>query len=68
MSSADGAPAQVAANKCYGGYTRRYKHSSRVLGCEMNFTIFFPPGSEDTSGHKVPVLYYLSGDLLLCMA
>eukprot|EP00775_Hariotina_reticulata_P002117 gene2117-2436_t len=59
--SADSAPQQVAANKCFGGYTRRYKHSSSVLGCNMNFTIFFPPGSEGNSGNKVPVLYYLSG-------
>jgi S-formylglutathione hydrolase len=42
----------------FGGYNRRYKHTSSSLGCDMTFSIYFPPGAD--SG-KVPVLYYLSG-------
>eukprot|EP00879_Flechtneria_rotunda_P012056 GHRR01012591.1.p1 GENE.GHRR01012591.1~~GHRR01012591.1.p1 ORF type:complete len:151 (+),score=34.79 GHRR01012591.1:716-1168(+) len=59
------APEQVSANKCCGGYNRRYKHSSSVLGCDMTFTIYFPPGVDPASssppGSKVPVIWYLSG-------
>lgn len=51
-------PQQLASNKQYGGFNRRYKHPSTLLGCDMNFTVFFPPTSDQK---KVPVLYYLSG-------
>jgi S-formylglutathione hydrolase len=45
-------------NKHFGGWNRRYKHSSQVLGCDMNFTVYFPPAAEQG---KVPVVWYLSG-------
>lgn len=50
-------PEQQSANKVFGGWNRRYKHRSQVLGCEMTFTVFFPP----SSAQKLSVLYYLSG-------
>lgn len=48
----------IAENKCYGGRQLRYAHTSRVLGCEMNFSIYLPPQAEKG---KVPVVYWLSG-------
>lgn len=43
----------------FGGVNRRYRHRSPLLGCDMAFTVFFPPApaQQQTS----PVLYYLSG-------
>lgn len=49
----------IKANKMFGGFVRRFKHTSQELGCAMNFTVFFPPAA--ASGSKVPVVYYLSG-------
>jgi S-formylglutathione hydrolase len=49
---------KVAENKCYGGRQLRYAHTSKVLGCEMNFSIYLPPQAEQG---KVPVVYWLSG-------
>ncbi|EFJ40293.1 hypothetical protein VOLCADRAFT_99938 [Volvox carteri f. nagariensis] len=49
---------EISANRHYNGYNRRYKHRSTVLGCDMTFTVYFPPAAETG---KVPVLYYLSG-------
>lgn len=48
----------VSANKCFGGQQLRLKHSSKVLNCEMNFSIYLPPQAE--SG-PVPLLFWLSG-------
>ncbi|KAG2482418.1 hypothetical protein HYH03_018653 [Edaphochlamys debaryana] len=49
---------EISANKQFGGWNRRYKHKSKSLGCDMTFTVYFPPAA--ASG-KVPVLYFLSG-------
>ncbi|GFR45590.1 hypothetical protein Agub_g6985 [Astrephomene gubernaculifera] len=49
---------EISVNRQFGGYNRRYKHRSTVLGCDMTFTVYFPPVAENG---KVPVLYYLSG-------
>jgi len=49
----------VSSNKSFGGWHRRYRHRSEVLGCDMIFAIFVPPQAE--GGRKVPVLYWLSG-------
>ena len=53
---------QLAANKCTGGSQQRFRHHSAVLGCDMTFSVFLPPQSENA---PVPVLYWLSG--LTCM-
>ncbi|CAL5228953.1 g12185 [Coccomyxa viridis] len=47
------------AAKIFGGWNRRYKHTSDVLGCDMTFTVFFPPAA--TESKPAPVLYFLSG-------
>ncbi|MFP1681643.1 S-formylglutathione hydrolase [Alloalcanivorax sp. C16-1] len=48
----------VSANKSFGGWLKRYKHQSKVLGCEMVFAIFLPPAAEE---RDVPLLWWLSG-------
>ncbi|KAL3695204.1 hypothetical protein R1sor_009280 [Riccia sorocarpa] len=50
-------PTEIAKNKHFGGFNKRYKYQSRTLGCVTTFTIYFPPAAEK----KVPILYYLSG-------
>ena len=50
---------EVSSVRCFGGVQRRYKHESKVLGCEMVFSVFLPPQAQE--GKKVPVLVYLSG-------
>ncbi|WP_068830637.1 S-formylglutathione hydrolase [Pseudomonas sp. BMS12] len=49
----------VSSNKSFGGWHKRYRHRSQVLGCDMQFAIFLPPQAEQ--GARVPVLYWLSG-------
>lgn len=49
----------ISSNKSFGGWHKRYRHHASVLGCEMNFAIYLPP--QALTGHKVPVLYWLSG-------
>ena len=48
----------VSATKSFGGWLKRYKHSSSTLNCEMIFAIYLPPQAE--SG-PVPLLWWLSG-------
>lgn len=49
----------VSANKSFGGWHKRYRHRSDVLGCDMIFAVFLPPQAEQ--GQELPVLYWLSG-------
>ncbi|UBH28276.1 S-formylglutathione hydrolase [Aeromonas enteropelogenes] len=49
----------ISSNKSFGGWHKRYRHSSTVLGCDMQFAIYLPP--QALTGQKVPVLYWLSG-------
>eukprot|EP01136_Pigoraptor_vietnamica_P026356 Opistho-1_new@81322 len=49
---------QLNSARCFGGYVRQFKHTSRVLGCPMTFVAYVPPQAES---EKVPVLYWLSG-------
>lgn len=48
----------VSENKSFGGWLRRYRHRSQVLGCDMVFGIYLPPQAETQS---VPLLWWLSG-------
>ena len=52
------APEQLAANRSFGGWHRRFRHRSTVLGCDMVFAIYLPPQAE---AGPVPALYWLSG-------
>ncbi|WP_431855805.1 S-formylglutathione hydrolase [Azospirillum sp.] len=58
-SATDGRPTQLAANKCFGGWHKRFRHHSAALGCDMVFAAYLPPQVE--AGKRVPVLYWLSG-------
>ncbi|QDF99007.1 S-formylglutathione hydrolase [Azoarcus sp. DD4] len=49
---------QIAANRSFGGWHKRFRHRSAILGCDMVFAIYLPPQAED---RPVPVLYWLSG-------
>lgn len=48
----------VSSNKCFGGWQQRLRHQSRVLDCEMMFSVYLPPQAEQEA---VPVVYWLSG-------
>eukprot|EP00897_Mesotaenium_endlicherianum_P002405 jgi/Mesen1/2192/ME000152S01286 len=52
------APEEISSNKMFGGNNRRYQHESSTLGCQMKFSIYFPPAA---SNEIVPVIYWLSG-------
>lgn len=49
---------ELAANKIFGGWHKRYKHFSSSLNCEMIFAIYLPPQAETQT---VPLLWWLSG-------
>lgn len=49
---------EIAANKSFGGWHKRFKHFSPILNCEMVFAIYLPPQAET---EKVPLLWWLSG-------
>uniref|UniRef100_UPI001F07F684 alpha/beta hydrolase-fold protein n=1 Tax=Pseudomonas viridiflava TaxID=33069 RepID=UPI001F07F684 len=49
----------TSCQKSFGGWHKRYKHHSQVLGCDMVFAVYLPPQAEQ--GGKLPVLYWLSG-------
>lgn len=42
----------------FGGKQIRFKHSSKTLNCDMQFSVFLP---EQAQTAKVPALYWLSG-------
>jgi len=50
---------KVSENKAFGGTHAQYRHQASSLGCEMRFAVYLPP--QAGGGHKVPVLYWLSG-------
>ncbi|TVP89418.1 MAG: S-formylglutathione hydrolase [Pseudomonadaceae bacterium] len=49
----------VSANKCFGGWHKRYRHVSAALNCDMVFAVYLPPQADQ--GKPLPVLYWLSG-------
>jgi len=49
---------RIESIKESGGYLNRYTHDSRVLDCEMTFSVYLPPQAERGN---VPALYWLSG-------
>ncbi|WP_166261676.1 S-formylglutathione hydrolase [Marinobacter salicampi] len=52
---------QIATNMSFGGEHRRFRHQSKVLGCDMEFAVYLPPQALGTQPRQVPVLYWLSG-------
>ncbi len=49
----------ISNSKSFGGWHKQYTHQSITVNCLMRFAIFLPPQANE--GHKVPVLYWLSG-------
>lgn len=49
---------QVSQCKSFGGWLKRYRHTSDALGCDMIFGVFLPPQAESA---PVPALWWLSG-------
>ena len=49
----------IASNKSFGGWHKRYRHRSATLACDMVFAIYLPPQAE--LGTPLPVFYWLSG-------
>ena len=46
----------ISCQKSFGGWHKRYRHRSDVLGCDMVFAVYLPPQAEQ--GGKLPVLYW----------
>lgn len=49
---------EISAVKSFGGWLKRYRHTSASLGCEMVFAVYWPP---QAAAQKVPLLWWLSG-------
>lgn len=49
---------KVSEQLCFGGKQLRFTHTSAVLNCDMQFSVFLPPQAQNG---KVPALYWLSG-------
>ena len=49
---------QITANRCFGGWHKRFRHRSAALDCEMVFAVYLPPQADH---RPVPALYWLSG-------
>lgn len=48
----------IEQHASFGGTQSVFRHSSKTLGCDMNFGIFVPAHAP---GAKMPVIYWLSG-------
>ncbi|OJY12217.1 MAG: S-formylglutathione hydrolase [Nitrosospira sp. 56-18] len=58
----------LSSHCLFEGLQQRYRHYSRTLGCEMNFSIYLPPTAFNPSRAprmdgpgKFPAIYWLSG-------
>jgi S-formylglutathione hydrolase len=49
----------LSSHRSFDGWQKRYRHFSPSLNCEMTFSIFLPPATDD--GKEVPAVYWLSG-------
>ncbi|MCL2914295.1 S-formylglutathione hydrolase [Shewanella corallii] len=48
--------AKLSAEKCFGGWVKRFSHRSSVLNCDMSFSLYLPPQADLES---VPAVYWL---------
>ncbi|MBQ0721499.1 MAG: S-formylglutathione hydrolase [Gammaproteobacteria bacterium] len=49
---------KLSSHQCFGGQQLRFSHPSSRLNCDMSFSVFLPP---NTDNKALPVLYWLSG-------
>ncbi|KNC97112.1 S-formylglutathione hydrolase [Spizellomyces punctatus DAOM BR117] len=53
---------ELSRSKCFAGHVIKYSHPSRLLGCDMKFSMFLPESKPlEKREQKLPVLYFLSG-------
>lgn len=50
---------RVKSWACFGGRQEVWAHSSAILDCRMEFSVYLPPQAAGSA--SLPVLYYLSG-------
>jgi S-formylglutathione hydrolase len=50
---------EQSRQRLFGGSQLRYQHHSDVLDCDMQFSVYLPPGASQE--RPVPVVYFLSG-------
>lgn len=48
----------IEEHMMFGGWQKRLRHTSKMLHCDMTFSIYLPASAHDK---KLPVLYWLSG-------
>ena len=48
----------VSEQKAFGGTQGVYRHAAKQTACDMEFSVYMPPGANNG---PVPVIYYLSG-------
>jgi len=48
----------ISEHRCFGGWQRYYRHTSRIIGLPMRFSVFIPAQAE---AGRVPALFYLAG-------
>nr|WP_170833253.1 S-formylglutathione hydrolase [Microbulbifer marinus] len=51
----------LSSTKSFDGLQQQYRHDSKVLDCQMHFSIYLPQLAEEEREHRFPVLYWLSG-------
>ncbi len=49
----------LSSHRSFDGWQRRCNHRSRSLNCEMNFSVYLPP--KTNNNEPVPAVYWLSG-------
>jgi S-formylglutathione hydrolase len=49
----------LSSYRLFDGSQKRYRHRSKSLNCDMNFSIYLPPSTNDSE--KIPAIYWLSG-------
>lgn len=52
---------EVSSSKCFKGLQKVFKHQSKVLSCEMKFSIYLPSTVLEKPEEQLPVIYFLSG-------
>jgi S-formylglutathione hydrolase len=52
----------LSSHRLFEGLQQRYRHYSGAVRCEMNFSIYLPPGKTSAAASKkFPAIYWLSG-------
>jgi S-formylglutathione hydrolase len=52
---------KLNSKKAFGAHVDQYEHSSKELGCTMQFSVIDPTPACGSVDAKLPVIYWLSG-------